>query len=64
MPSNLHKLRLIFRDDHNEGVITLCFEQNYTFYSNLSYTSQSILNGLPSDLHKVGLICRDDRNKG
>ena len=38
--------------------------QNCTFYSNPSYTSQSILNALPSNLHKLGLIFRDDRNKG
>ena len=47
-----------------QGVTTLCFEQNYTFYSNPSYASQSILNGLSPNLHKVGLIFRDDRNKG
>ena len=47
-----------------QGVTTLCFEQNYTFYSNLSNTWWSILSRLSPNLHKVGLIFQDDRNKG
>ena len=47
-----------------QGVTTLCFKLNYTFYWNPSYASQSILNRLFPNLHKVGLIFQDDRNKG
>ena len=47
-----------------QGVTTLCFEQNYTFYSNPSNTCRSILSRLSPNLHKVGLIFQDDRNKG
>ena len=56
--------RVNFLRRSQQGVTTLCFEQNYTFHSNPSYASQSILNGLFPNLHKVGLIFRDDRNKG
>ena len=56
LPSNLHKVGLIFRDDRNKGTPPKCFKQNYTFYSNPSYASQSILNGLSPNLHKLGLI--------
>ena len=47
-----------------QGVTTLCFKQNCTFYSNPSNTCQSILSRLSPNLHKVGLIFQDDRNKG
>ena len=49
---------------HARMFTTPCFKQNYTFYSNPSYASQSILTRLSPNLHKVGLIFRDDRNKG
>ena len=59
----LHKVGLIFRDDHNKGKQTYVLSKSTHFYSNLSYASQSILDGLSPNLHKVGLIFRDDRNK-
>ena len=54
LPSNLHKVGLIFQEDRNKG-------NNPMFRAKLS---QSILNRLPSNLNKVGLIFQGDSNKG
>ena len=55
LPSNLHKVGLIFWDDHNKGSQPYVSSKTTHFYSNPSYASQSILNGLSPNLHKVGL---------
>ena len=65
LPSNLHKVGLIFLETITTGGNNPLFKAKlHIFSSNSSYASQSILNRLSPNLHKVGLIFRHDHNKG